>query len=75
LDKVRAVLYDHSSSAMFYDFSLQHENGVFTDIGGKIGNTLKVFSNTMYMNAVTDDGRVGRHEGNQLPQDLISEST
>jgi hypothetical protein len=40
LDKVRAVLYDHSSSAMFYDFSLQHENGVFTDIGGKIGNTL-----------------------------------
>ena len=53
--------------------ALEHENGVFCDIGGEVGDALEVFGDPEDIDAAADDGRVFSHEGNKLPQNLVTQ--
>ena len=53
--------------------ALEHENGVFCDIGGEVGDALEVFGDPEDIDAAADDGRMFRHKGDEFPQNLIAQ--
>ena len=58
---------------MFNNSALKHENGVFCNVRGKVCDSLEVFRNPQYIDATADDGWVFRHEGDELPQNLVAQ--
>lgn len=53
--------------------ALEHKNGIFRDIGGKVGDALKVFRDPQNIDAAADNGRMLGHIRYELPQNLIAQ--